>query len=85
MLQRGIAELYTALSDCGIALERTVPLSRHTTFRIGGDAALGIYPKSEAEVLLTLFAVKASGVPLFVIGGGSNLLCPDVGYDGAGQ
>jgi len=83
MLQRGIAELYTALSDCGIALERTVPLSRHTTFRIGGDAALGIYPKSEAEVLLTLSAVKASGVPLFVIGGGSNLLCPDVGYDGA--
>ncbi len=83
MSQIGIPELNSTLSERGIACEYGVSLARHTTFRIGGDAALGIFPKSEAEALLALSAVKESGVPLFVIGGGSNLLCPDAGYDGA--
>ena len=82
MLHESISKLHTALTECGISCETRVPLSRYTTFRIGGDAALGIFPKSEAEVLLALSAVKESGVSLFVIGGGSNLLCPDAGFPG---
>ena len=58
-------------------------LARHTTFRIGGEATLALFPRNEGETLFALSETQKCGVPLFVIGGGSNLLAPDAGYDGA--
>ena len=76
-------ELHRRLTDAGIEYRCDEPLSRHTTLRIGGNAAVAILPTSEEEVRLALSFLKELCVPLFVIGGGSNLLAPDRGFDGA--
>lgn len=59
-----------------------VPLAPLTTFRIGGAAALLVEPASLRDVSDLLAACRASGVPLFVLGGGSNLLVSDEGVPG---
>lgn len=61
---------------------RDEPMSRHTTFRTGGRAALflEIKTKQELQKLLTFF--QESGTKYFVVGNGSNLLVSDAGYDG---
>lgn len=61
---------------------RDEPMSRHTTFRTGGRAALflEIKTKQELQKLLTFF--RESGTKYFVVGNGSNLLVSDAGYDG---
>lgn len=79
----GSESLCRHLAEAGIEYRREEPLSKHTTFRIGGEAAVGIFPKTECEAVSVLCAVQECSVPLFVIGGGSNLLAPDAGYDGA--
>ena len=59
------------------------PMSRHTTFRVGGPAELflEIRTASEIQKLLTFF--QESGTKYFIVGNGSNLLVSDGGYDGA--
>ena len=61
---------------------RQEPMSLHTTFRVGGKAALFLEIKttSELQKLLTFFA--ESGTKYFIVGNGSNLLVDDNGYDG---
>lgn len=60
---------------------REEPMSRHTTFRIGGPAKRMAYPASREQlVLLMNFAGECGADPL-VIGNGSNLLAPDEGLD----
>ena len=58
------------------------PMSRHTTFRVGGeaDALLKIRSKEQLEKLIPYF--KMVELPYFVIGNGSNLLVGDKGYRG---
>lgn len=58
------------------------PMSRHTTFRVGGEAELFLEIKkvSELQKLLTFF--YKSGTKYFAVGNGSNLLVNDAGYDG---
>ena len=59
------------------------PMSDFTTFACGGTADILIVPKN-ARVLAELFkAIFDSGLPLTVIGGGSNLLVGDRGIRGA--
>lgn len=62
---------------------RREPMSRHTTFRVGGPAELflEIRTASEIQKLLTFF--RESGTKYFIVGNGSNLLVSDGGYDGA--
>ena len=60
---------------------REEPMSRHTTFRIGGPAKRMAYPASREQLVLLLnFAGECGAAPL-VIGNGSNLLAPDEGLD----
>ena len=60
---------------------REEPMSKHTTFRIGGPAEWYVCPT--ADVLPQILALaKESGVPLTVIGNGSNLLVADAGIRG---
>ena len=58
------------------------PLSEHTTFRIGGPAAFYLAPESEDEVREALAFAGEKGLPYYLIGRGSNLLCSDEGFDG---
>ncbi len=60
----------------------TEPLAKHTSFRIGGPAEWFAEPASEAELVDVLQAAQRLGVPVSVIGGGTNLLVPDHGVRG---
>ena len=58
------------------------PMSEFTSFRIGGPADLLLRTADEEELKRALAAAKAYGVPVTVIGNGSNLLVRDGGIRG---
>lgn len=59
------------------------PMSRHTTFLIGGPAQFWIEPHTVAGFAEIVRHLRAAGVPIRVIGRGSNLLVRDGGIRGA--
>ena len=58
------------------------PMSRHTSFKIGGPADLLAMPTSEDELRRLLEKAQEAGVPVTLIGNGSNLLVRDKGVRG---
>lgn len=58
------------------------PMSKHTTFEIGGPADCLIFPASLAEVQQVLKLVRTYELPLTILGNGSNLLVRDKGIRG---
>jgi len=71
-LQRGIAGQVRCFE----------PLSRHTTWRIGGPAELLVLPQREEDILFCFEFAKRQGLPLHIMGNGSNLLVLDGGVKG---
>ena len=59
------------------------PMSRHTTFRIGGPADYFIMPADIAEVKRAIDLCIEYDIPYYILGNGSNLLVGDKGYRGA--
>jgi UDP-N-acetylmuramate dehydrogenase len=66
----------------GLRVERDVPLSQYTRFGLGGPAAVLADASCESAFLHAWQAIRHGDVPLEVIGGGSNLIVSDEGYDG---
>ncbi|MDQ1047822.1 UDP-N-acetylmuramate dehydrogenase [Streptomyces sp. V4I2] len=58
------------------------PLAPLTTFRLGGPAARLVTATTDAEVIAAVREADDSGTPLLLIGGGSNLVIGDKGFDG---
>ena len=58
------------------------PMSKHTTFRIGGPAALMALPKTAGEAKTAVKTARELGIEPFFLGNGSNLLVADEGYPG---
>lgn len=58
------------------------PVSRYTTFRIGGPAALMALPKTAGEAKAAVKTARELGIEPFFLGNGSNLLVADEGYPG---
>lgn len=58
------------------------PMSRHTTFRIGGPADYFLQPESIEEIRKILEVCSRERIPWFILGNGSNLLVSDQGYRG---
>lgn len=58
------------------------PMSRHTTFRVGGPADFFVMPTEEEEVREVVNLLRKEKVPFYVVGNGSNLLVGDGGYRG---
>ena len=58
------------------------PLSRHTSFRIGGPADAWVEVSSPAEILGLQRAAAAAGIPIAVLGIGTNVLVSDRGMRG---
>ena len=58
------------------------PMSRHTSFRIGGPADLLVAPKTERAICSVMRAAKKAGLPVTVLGNGSNVLVRDEGIRG---
>ena len=81
MTDRDLQQLQEALP--GIAVRTGEPMSRHTTFRCGGPAALFVEVRNAGELQAVLEAVEEREIPFFLLGRGSNLLVSDAGYDGA--
>ncbi len=69
--------------DSPLQIEKDTPLSRKTTFKIGGTADLGVYPKNEQELIYALLLCRDLCIPRYVMGRGSNLLVSDEGFRGA--
>jgi UDP-N-acetylmuramate dehydrogenase len=63
-------------------LQQNIPLAPLTTFKIGGPARFFVEAHSLAEVEEAVTFVKARDLPLFVLGGGSNLVISDAGWPG---
>ena len=58
------------------------PMSKHTSFAIGGPADILAYPADRDDLLLLVRAARAQGAPYFLLGGGTNLLVRDGGFRG---
>lgn len=62
-------------------LERE-PMWKHTTFRIGGEAACFVRISSPEQLKKLIYYFKQVELPCFILGNGSNLLVSDEGYEG---
>ena len=59
------------------------PLSKHSSFKIGGNAKAAYFPKNKEEFIYLLDRFSSAGERFFVVGNGSNLLFDDLGFDGS--
>lgn len=57
------------------------PMSRHTTFKIGGNASLVVYPESREQISQIVKTAKNENIRLLAMGNGSNMLVSDGGID----
>ena len=58
------------------------PLMKLTTFGTGGNARLLMEVKSAEDLSMIVKVARRLGIPVFMLGGGSNVLIADSGYDG---
>lgn len=63
-------------------IQQNINLALFTTFRIGGPAKFFISVSAKEELSEAIAWAKAEAVPYFILGGGSNLLVSDSGFDG---
>ena len=80
-MEKIFEQLHSALSAACPELELRMdePMSRHTSFRVGGPAALIALPKTVEEAQACIKTAVSLGVEPFFLGNGSNLLVPDEG------
>jgi UDP-N-acetylmuramate dehydrogenase len=57
-------------------------LSKYTTLKVGGKAQEVIHAKNESEIIDAISNADERGWPVLIIGGGSNILVSDKGFDG---
>jgi UDP-N-acetylmuramate dehydrogenase len=62
--------------------QTNISLTALTTLRLGGNAAFYCQATSDVELLAAVGWSKSHGVPVFLLGGGSNLVVADSGFDG---
>lgn len=63
-------------------LEENIPLAPLTTFKLGGPARFFVEAASRSEVEEAVVFTRQRNLPLFVLGGGSNLVISDAGWPG---
>ena len=66
----------------GDRVRRDVPLAPLTTFRVGGPADWLVEPRTSGEIIAALKLASEAGVPVTMLGGGSNVLVSDQGVRG---
>ncbi len=60
-----------------------VPLAPMTWFHLGGAARYFVEPRSREELSAVVRRLNENGIPMYILGGGANLLVRDQGVDGA--
>jgi UDP-N-acetylmuramate dehydrogenase len=73
-------ELFADLKEI---VKRDEPMSRHTWMGVGGAATYFIEPRSIEELKTVVGRCRENDVPMYVLGGGANLLVDDAGVKGA--
>ncbi len=77
-----LSNLFSALAVLpGLSVLRGEAMSRHTTFRTGGPAAIWVQPATVEALTETLRLARAYDIEPVLLGAGSNVLVPDEGLD----
>jgi len=63
-------------------IHRNEPMSKHTSFAIGGPADILAYPEDRDDLRRVLSWTREQGLNYFILGGGTNLLVRDKGFRG---
>lgn len=74
-------ELYKQLKNYG-KVKLSEPLSKHTTFKIGGPAQFFVTVEETDKLVELLKFLDDEGIERFILGGGSNMLAGDDEYSG---
>lgn len=64
-----------------LRVEKNVPMSHHTSFRIGGPARRMAFPVNREQLVILMGLAEECGVKPFILGKGTNLLVADEGLD----
>ncbi|MEX0728519.1 MAG: FAD-binding protein, partial [Planctomycetaceae bacterium] len=72
----------SSLDDFREITQRDVPLAPFTWFRVGGPAQYLIQPRRRDELIAVVRTCHEQGIPLRILGGGSNLLVREQGVKG---
>lgn len=65
-----------------ISIQEKIPLAPLTSFRVGGDASFYVEVTSAQELKEALDFAKEKNLKYYLLGGGTNLLVSDKGFDG---
>ena len=63
-------------------IKNNVPLKNYTTYKIGGPAKYFFIAKTKEDLISAIKIAKKFKLPVFILGGGSNLLISDKGFNG---
>ncbi|MBQ4096379.1 MAG: UDP-N-acetylmuramate dehydrogenase [Oscillospiraceae bacterium] len=77
-----LSDIITLSEKLGCCTLVNEPLSKHTTFKVGGYCPLAVFASSDESIKSIIKYCTTNGVKLLVIGNGSNLLVSDKGFDG---
>lgn len=75
-------QTFGKLSELIPNIVKNEPLAQHSTIHIGGPAAAFVIVKTTAELIKATKVALEVGIPYHVLGGGSNTLFSDAGFDG---
>lgn len=76
-----MTELIKFLNEQNIKYLENEPMKLHTTFKVGGNAPVVVFPKSEDEISAVVKCCKENEIRVFPLGRGSNLLVSDNGIN----
>ncbi len=62
--------------------QKDIPLSSHSNYKIGGPARFFVLAQKVEDVLKATEEARKQGIPVFILGGGTNLLISDTGFPG---
>lgn len=68
--------------ESNIDFVENLPLSKYTTFKIGGNADVGVFPKNEEQAIKVFDIIRANSLKYIILGNGSNVLVSDEGFSG---
>jgi UDP-N-acetylmuramate dehydrogenase len=82
-LQQFIENINNQIEFAG-GLRYNEPMALHTTFKVGGPADVWVRPEKQVPEYASflLRSAKAEGIPVFILGGGANLVVSDKGFRG---
>ena len=65
-----------------MVIQENVPMSEHTSFKVGGPARYFVKAESVSDITQALLFAQEQGLPSFILGKGTNLLVSDNGFIG---